>query len=60
MLECVIKQNQFTSLDRIYLEGWLLNNQIEYRLGRFGDWLAWLTPNQIEDLKGEGWTVYVL
>lgn len=60
MLQCVIKQNTHSSMDRIHLESWLIGHGIEYRLGRFGDWLCWLSTEQIEALQNEGWPVRVL
>ena len=60
MFECVIRNNNYSSMDRILLEGWLIANQIEYRLGRYGNLLCWLTMVQMEELQSEGWIVYVL
>lgn len=61
MLQCVIKQNHgYEAMDRVYLELWLISRGVEYKLGRFGDWLCWLTPEQIGILQDEGWPVRVL
>ena len=60
MIECAIKSNTFGSMDRIYLEGWLIANNIQYRLGKYGNWLAWLTFDQMYELQSEGWVVFAL
>lgn len=60
MLQCIIRQNNHTSMDRVYLEAWLMSQGVEYKLGKFGDWLCWLTMEQINSLQDEGWPVRVL
>lgn len=60
MLECVIRNNNYSSMDRILLEGWLIANGVEYRLGRYGNLLCWLTMAQMEELQEDGWTVKIL
>jgi hypothetical protein len=47
-------------MDRVYLEAWLINHAIEYTIGRFGDFLAFLTLEQAEELMDYGWPVVVL
>jgi hypothetical protein len=47
-------------MDRVMLEGWLLSNSIQHKFGKFGDLLAKLTWEQIDELRESGWTVKIL
>lgn len=58
--DVVIKVNQRDSMDRIYLEGYLLGQGIPYRLGRFGDLLAQPNRDQLDQLICDGWQIRVL
>lgn len=60
LFDVVIKSNNYSSMDRVLLEGWLISNQIPHKLGKFGDWLAKLEWDDIECLRNEGWTVKIL
>lgn len=60
MLQYVVRCNNYTSMDRVYLEAWLINHAIEYTLGRFGDFLAFMTVEQAYELQSDGWEVLVL
>lgn len=60
MFDIVIKANQRDSMDRIYLEGYLLGQGIPYRVGRFGDLLAQPNRDQLDQLISDGWQIRVL
>lgn len=60
-LYCAINGNiGYGAMDRVYLEGWLLANMIDYKLGRRGDFMCHLTAEQVSNLRSEGWPVYVI
>ena len=46
----------YGSMDRIYLEGWLLSNNISYKVSSRGLKAA-LTEEQVDYLRSEGWPV---
>lgn len=58
--DIVIRVNQRDSMDRIYLEGYLLGQGIPYRVGRFGDLLAQTNRAQLDQLIEDGWQVRIL
>lgn len=60
LFDTVIKNNTYSSMDRVLLEGWLLSNGIQHRIGKYGDMLAKLTWEQINELRGSGWVVKIL
>lgn len=58
--DIIIKANNRDSMDRIYLEGYLLGQGIPYRIGKFGDLLAQPDRCQLDQLISDGWAVVVL
>lgn len=60
-LYCAVECNVgYGSMDRIFLEAWLITHGIDYKIGRRGDLMCNLTRSEIDSLRDEGWPVRVI
>lgn len=58
-VKATIYVNDIDYRDRFALEEYLIGNDIEYHLTRSGNFSAWLTKGQLEQLMDDGHNVHV-
>lgn len=57
--EATIYVNREHYLSKLSLEKYLVGNGVEYKLTRAGNFKAWLTKPQIEQIRDDGFSLQV-